>query len=58
MTEATVEEQLADHGARIGLLEKSQSKIEGRLDALVLFMMGTFATSAAGLLSILLTNHK
>lgn len=53
----TMEQQIADHGARINGLEKDQAKIEGQLTNLVLFMMGTFATSAGALLSILLS-HK
>jgi hypothetical protein len=53
----TIEEHIADHGARIVVLEKDTAKIEGYLFALLIFMMGTFATSAGALLTMLL-GHK
>lgn len=47
----------ANHAARLKNIETEQSSQNDKLDRLLIFMLSTLATSASGLLILLLTRH-
>jgi hypothetical protein len=48
---STTAELLADHGARMTVLEREQQSISQKIDRLLFWIMGTMAASIGGLLA-------